>query len=82
MHISYNGTEEDDEAVFVIPRSIYFTPTQMAAMIDAGQQPGVPFRIGGEGAQRPSRPMHRSRVVTNIASLDRNSFVMEIDQVY
>lgn len=67
--------------MFVIPRSIYFTPAQMTAMIDAGQQPGVPFRIGGEGAQRPSRPMHQSRIVSNAACIDKNSFVMEIDKV-
>lgn len=53
----------------------------MVAMVDAGQQPGVPFRVGNEGAQRPSRPMHQSYVVSNMASVDKNSFSMEIDEV-
>jgi hypothetical protein len=73
--------DEEEEPVFVIPRSIYFTPAQMVAMVDAGQQPGVPFRVGGEGAQRPSRPMHQSYVVSNMASVDKSSFSMEVDEV-
>jgi hypothetical protein len=67
-------TNEILEPVFVIPRNIYFTPTQMAMMMEAGQQPGVPFRVGGQGASRPARNIIKSQITENLASIDRASF--------
>lgn len=64
---------EHEDVVFVIPRHINFTPLQMSTMIANGQQPGVPFRVGGAGAQRPSRPTRKAHIVDNVASIHKNS---------
>lgn len=48
-------------------------------MISVGQQPGVPFRVGGEGAQRPSRPTKKAQITDNLGSIYKNSFAMVID---
>lgn len=47
-------------------------------MIAVGQQPGVPFRVGGEGAQRPSRPTKKAQITDNLASIYKNSLAMTI----
>ena len=49
-------------------------------MIAVGQQPGVPFRVGGEGAQRPSRPTKKAQITDNLGSIYKNSFAMTIDE--
>lgn len=49
-------------------------------MIAMGQQPGVPFRVGGEGAQRPPRPTKKAQITDNLGSLFKNSFAMTIDE--
>lgn len=46
----------------------------MSIMIEAGQQPGVPFRVGGQGASRPTRPIIKSRITENLAMIDKSSF--------
>lgn len=67
------------EPVFVIPRNIYFTPAQMSIMIEAGQQPGVPFRVGGNGASRPQRNITKTNIVENFACIDKNSFKITVN---
>lgn len=44
---------EDPETVFVVPGHMNLTLRQMDVILGAGQQPGVPFRLGAAGAQRP-----------------------------
>ena len=51
----------------------------MSTMIALGQQPGVPFRVGGEGAQRPSRPTKKAQITDNLGSIYKNSFSMTIN---
>jgi hypothetical protein len=46
----------------------------MSIMIEAGQQPGVPFRVGGLGASRPSRPITKGHLTENLAMIDKSSF--------
>mmetsp|Transcript_9487 Transcript_9487/g.14286 ORF Transcript_9487/g.14286 Transcript_9487/m.14286 type:complete len:451 (-) Transcript_9487:279-1631(-) len=78
MGITSSRGQEDP--VFIIPRNIYFTPSQMSSMIEAGQQPGVPFRVGGEGAQRPSRALTKALIIHNPACIDKNSFTITINE--
>mmetsp|Transcript_26933 Transcript_26933/g.50309 ORF Transcript_26933/g.50309 Transcript_26933/m.50309 type:complete len:405 (-) Transcript_26933:137-1351(-) len=79
-HFNNVNTHNVDEGgpVFVIPRHINFTPVQMSTMISVGQQPGVPFRVGGEGARRPSRPTKKAQITNNLGSIYKNSFTMAI----
>lgn len=44
---------DDPETVFVVPGHMNLTLAQMDIILRAGQQPGVPFRLGAAGAQRP-----------------------------
>ena len=44
---------DDPETVFVVPGHMNLTLRQMDIILLAGQQPGVPFRLGASGAQRP-----------------------------
>lgn len=37
----------------MVPGHLSLTVRQMDVIIQAGQQPGVPFRLGAAGAQRP-----------------------------
>lgn len=46
---------------------------QMSTMIEAGQQPGVPFHLGGNGAQRPQGTRVKVNFCENFVSLRRNS---------
>lgn len=57
----------------MIPRHLHFTAQQMSRMIEAGQQPGVPFRVGGLGTQRPSRAQKRLCIANSIVSIRRDS---------
>ena len=43
--------DNNNDAVFVVPGYHNFTPRQIAMLIDAGQQPGVPFRLGASGGE-------------------------------
>jgi hypothetical protein len=52
---------DDPETVFVVPGHMNLTLRQMDIILLAGQQPGVPFRLGASGAQRPQV---RSRGIT------------------
>jgi hypothetical protein len=51
---------------------------QMSSMIAVGQQPGVPFRVGDQGAQRPDRPTKKAQITDNLGSICKNSFSMII----
>ena len=42
-------------------------------MIEAGQQPGVPFHLGGDGAHRPQGSRVKVRFSENMVSLRKNS---------
>ena len=44
---------DDDETVFMVPSYINLSVDQMNVMLNAGQQPGVPFRLAAGGAERP-----------------------------
>lgn len=37
----------------MVPGHLTLTMRQMDVILQAGQQPGVPFRLGAAGAQRP-----------------------------
>jgi hypothetical protein len=78
LALGREASDEVEDPVFVIPRHIYFTPTQMQMMIDMGQQPGVPFRVGGNGAQRPNRPITKSYIIENLATIEKKSFSINI----
>lgn len=53
----------------------------MSIMIEAGQQPGVPFRVGGNGASRPQRETVKTHVVENLACIDKNSFKITVNDI-
>jgi hypothetical protein len=41
------------DPIFVVPAGITFTTNQIRTMAEFGQQPGVPFHLNQDGAQRP-----------------------------
>ena len=49
-------------------------------MIAMGQQPGVPFRVGGGGAQRPSRPTRRAQISDNSGSIVKSSLELAVNE--
>ena len=52
----------------------------MSRMIEVGQQPGVPFRVGGHGAQRPQRPTKKAHVTKSLGSINKTSFSVLINE--
>lgn len=65
--------EQDINAVFVVPGYLNFTTRQLAMMVEAGQQPGVPFRIGGAGAVRPRGERKLAQIANNLVNLKKSS---------
>lgn len=67
------------EPVFVVPMNMSLSISQMTAMIEAGQQPGVPFYIGGNGAERPRGVRAKLKYSKNLVSM-RPQSVKLIDE--
>jgi hypothetical protein len=65
--------ERLEEPVFVVPNNVNLSVRQMSMMIAAGQQPGVPFRLGGSSASRPEGKRVTVKFAKNMVSLRRNT---------
>ena len=57
----------------MVPGYLSLTPRQMAIMIEVGQQPGVPFRIGGAGAVRPQGEKRKVLIAESLVNLRKSS---------
>lgn len=67
------GNEETPIPAFVVPAHIQFTAGQLEALVNAGQQPGVPFQIGAQNAQRAVGERKKVGVVELAANLRKGS---------
>ena len=65
--------EEDDEMVFMVPAHLTLSINQMNAMLTAGQQPGVPFRLAASGAERPQGIRKKVKYAENLVSLQKRT---------
>jgi hypothetical protein len=65
--------EEDDEMVFMVPAHLTLTMNQMNVMLTAGQQPGVPFRLAENGAERPLGIRKKVKYAENLVSLQKQT---------
>ena len=45
----------------------------MSIIVNAGQQPGVPFRLGASGAERPPAEKKKAVYAENLVSLRKNT---------
>lgn len=68
-----NQAEDAPLPAFVVPAHLQFTAGQLTALINAGQQPGVPFQIGETNAQRAVGERKQARVVELAANIRKNS---------
>ena len=58
---------------FVVPAHLQFTPGQLQQLVNAGQQPGVPFQIGETNAQRAVGERRQAAVVELAANIRKGS---------
>lgn len=58
---------------FVVPAHLPFTPGQLSELVNAGQQPGVPFQIGESNAQRAVGERKNASVVELAANIRKGS---------
>ena len=71
--------------IFVVPTNIQLTPAQTAIMIEAGQQPGVPFYLSENGpASRPKAAHFKSNYIKHLMSIKRRSILLinESEDIY
>eukprot|EP01041_Mallomonas_annulata_P011906 gene11906-24938_t len=68
--------QSDEAPAFVVPGYLTLTPRQLEIMVTAGQQPGVPFRIGGGGAVRPQGERRKALIVNNLVYIRKNSLCL------
>lgn len=56
-----------------MPMHLHLSPSQVSIMIEAGQQPGVPFHLVGDSAHRPQGSRVKVKFSENLVSLRKNS---------
>jgi hypothetical protein len=67
------GENGSSNATFVVPSYHSFSINQLDQMIQAGQQPGVPFRIADGAVERPQRERRKIKIVDLDVSIMKHS---------
>ena len=61
-----------------MPLYIHFTVGQLQEMIAAGQQPGVPFQLGAQQAERAVGERRKVKLLDVSVNIRKNSVYMEL----
>ena len=68
-----NDDNHREQTTFIVPSRMTFTVNQMTMMMDAGQQPGIPFSLGDGSIQRPQGNKAKVNFAENVITLNRSS---------